>query len=302
MFDRIAILGAGAVGAYYGGRLAQHGRNVSFYTRSDCATLRQQGLTVQSLRGDFVLSAGQVKAFDNPADIGPVDLVIVTLKATAKSSYADLVRPLLHARTAIFCLQNGLGNEEEFARHFGADRVLGAIAFVCINRIAPAAISHTAHGLLRLGEFNRPISDRLRAIATMFKECNIECDLTDDLRHARWEKLIWNIPFNGLGAMLDRSTDQLLAAPGGVELIAQIMAEVVEGARAVGVTLDPALIEKNITRTYRMGAYHTSMQLDRRAGRALELDAIFAEPLQQANQGGAHLPRIASMLDYLRLI
>jgi 2-dehydropantoate 2-reductase len=294
-FDRIAIVGAGDVGAYYGGRLAEAGHDVSFYTRSGAAALRAGGLHVQSHAGDFVLRT--VQAFDNTNAIGPADLIIVSLKSTAIASYVDLVRPLVHDDSAIVCLQNGLGNEEVFAAPFGAARVLGAIAFTCINRTSPGHILHTAHGLLRIGEFESSKMDRAESIAAMFRAAKVPADAVTDLRHHRWEKLVWNIPFNGWGAALDLHTEAILASPAGETLTRETMAEVIRAARAVGIEIKPPLIDSEIRRTRLMGAYHSSMQLDRKNGQPLEIEAILARPLElAADVGETNLPLMTTLL------
>src|SRR4051794_3204865 len=116
MFTRIAILGAGAIGSYYGGRLAQHGCDVNFLLRSDYEHVRANGLTVRSIDGDFHLPAERLRVYNDPATLPPADLVIVTLKSTENHQFPRLIPPLLRDETAILTLQNGLGNEDELAR------------------------------------------------------------------------------------------------------------------------------------------------------------------------------------------
>lgn len=298
-FSRIAIIGAGAVGAYYGGRLAEAGHAVDFFTRSDAAALRQHGLRVKSCHGDFTID--QPSVFDNTADMPKADLIIVSLKATAKQHYVDLVRPLVHEKSVIVCLQNGLGNEDAFAAAFPNNPVLGGIAYVCINRIGPGEISHTAHGLVHVGAFANSDLTLAKAIADLMAGSKIKAAAVEDLRHYRWVKLVWNIPFNGWGAALDRHTEQMLAKPDGEQLIRDTMAEVFAAAKSVGVTLPDTLIDYEISRTRVMGQYHSSMQLDRQAGRAMEVDAVIGEPLRQAKAAGCGgLPLIEAIYRTLK--
>jgi 2-dehydropantoate 2-reductase len=298
---RIAVIGAGAVGAYYGGRLAQAGSDVSFYTRGGAAELRTGGLHVSSCAGDFDLTA--VRAFDDVAAIGRADLIIVSLKSTAAGSYVDLVRPLVGDDSAILCMQNGLGNEEVFADAFGPERVMGAIAYTCINRVSAGRILHTAHGLLRIGEFASRKMDRAQSIAAMFRAAKVPAEAVEDLRHYRWEKLVWNIPFNGWGAALDLHTAQLLATAAGLRLIRETMAEVIRAAKSVGVLLKDSHIDFEISRTREMGDYHSSMQLDRQHHRGLETQAILAEPLKLATAAGdGDLPLMTTLLACLNTL
>ena len=297
-----AVVGAGAVGTYYGARLAQHGHAVHFLLRSDYAAVRQNGLTIRSPRGDFSLPPGQLHIYDSAPKMPPVDVVLVTLKTTSNAFYAPLISPLLHQNTAILTLQNGLGNEDQLAALFGPRRILGGLAFTCINRIAPGEIEHLAHGHIKLGEFLEGPSPRAAGLAQLFAASNIECEMLPSLRFGRWEKLVWNVPFNGLSAALDLTTDRILATPGGVELVRQIMAEVLAAARADGVTLPEHLIQSNIDRTMNMGAYRTSMHVDRTLGRPMEVEAILGEPVRAAQRAGIAVPHMQQLYTLTAMI
>src|SRR5213082_2454547 len=120
----IAVVGTGAVGGYYGGRLALQGHDVHFLLRGDYDPVRRNGLRVQSCAGDFTLSPQRVHAYRDPREMPKPDLIVVTLKSTANDQFEPLIRPLLDEHTAILTLQNGLGNEEQLAELFGADRIL----------------------------------------------------------------------------------------------------------------------------------------------------------------------------------
>lgn len=299
--NSIAIVGAGALGTYYGARLAQLGKAVHFLLRSDYDHVRAHGLTIESRDGDFSLGPDQIHVHRDPATVGPVDLVLIALKATANDQYEPLVRPLLGDHTSVLTLQNGLGNEERLAELFGAERVLGGLAFVCINRVAPGHVRHTGYGFVKLGEFagtggTPGDSPRARAVSEMFNAAKLPCSVLPDLRLGRWEKLVWNVPFNGLGAALDLTTDQLLATTAGEELVAGLMREVVATAAAIGVQLPGDIVRKQIDRTRPMGAYLSSMQIDRRARRPLELEAILGAPLKVAQDSGLDTPLLRHLV------
>jgi 2-dehydropantoate 2-reductase len=293
MPSSIAIVGAGALGGYYGGRLAQHGFNVHMLLRSDYEHVRAHGLSVRSVSGDFSLAPKQLHVYNDPRSMPTVDLVIVTLKSTQNDAFRRLITPLLHEQTAILTLQNGLGNEDDLARLFGAERVLGGIAFVCINRIAPGQLHHTEAGFIRLGEFASDVGRSARAeqIVEMFNASNVKAHVIDGpVRDARWAKLVWNIPFNGLGALLDATTEDLLATDEGTALVRAIMNEVLDAAAGDGVMLPREMPDQQIAATRGMGAYRTSTQIDRQSGRAMEIDAIFSRPLAVARRHGVAAP------------
>src|SRR6185437_13342539 len=148
----------------------------------------------------------------------------------------------------------------------------------------PGVIDHTAHGNIRIGEIEPTPAPtpRLERISEMFNASKVKCEVVTNLMQARWEKLLWNIPFNGLSTSLDQTTDKLLATPTGRELVEHVMDDVYTAAAAAGITIPPELADIQIERTRGMGAYFTSSHIDRLNGRALELEALFGVPLKIA--------------------
>jgi 2-dehydropantoate 2-reductase len=290
--EKIAVVGAGAVGGYYGARLAQHGADVHFLVRSDFEAVARRGWKVRSVDGDFDLGPGGIHVYQRAEEMPKVDLVVVALKTTSNDRFAELIGPLIGEKTFILTLQNGLGNEELLAELFGAKRVLGGLAFTCINRIAPGEIHHMDHGLIRMGQFAGG-TETAAAIADLFNRSRIRCDVLEDLRYGRWEKLVWNVPFNGLGAALDLTSDRLIAREEGTALVGELMKEIIETAGSIGVDLPSKLISLKIEQTRTMGAYKTSMQIDRQCGRAMEIEAIIAKPLAIARQNGVATPLLS---------
>jgi 2-dehydropantoate 2-reductase len=316
---KIGVVGCGALGSFYGARLWRAGGRVHLLLRTDYEVVRRAGVQIRSVEGDFVARPAAAR---EPAAIGPCDLVLVGLKTTANHRLGELVPPLVGPGTTVVTLQNGLGNEEALARVVGPERVMGGLCFVCLNRVAPGIIRHTAHGYIVMGEYRRPASERLRAIQVLFQRASIPSHATDDLERAHWEKLIWNIPFNGLGVAAiagfesvqqgrllnaERApecfpTDRLLADRRWEGLVRQLMVEVVGAAGALGFALDPALVERNVERTRVMGAYKASTLLDFERGMPIELESLFREPLRQARQAGYPTPRLAALCNVLEAL
>ncbi|MCW8891912.1 MAG: putative 2-dehydropantoate 2-reductase [Deltaproteobacteria bacterium] len=299
---RIGVIGSGALGLYYGAMLQQSGQNLHFLLRRDYQAIRRNGLRVLSVNGDFHLP--QVSGYQSSREIGPVDLVIVGLKTFSNHRMVELVRPLLGTKTAILTLQNGLGNEELLAAAFGAERVLGGVAFLCTNRGEAGTVHHLGEGKIQLGEYVGGLSDRSQQIAEMFETAGVPCNAVSDLRRARWEKLVWNIPFNGLSALQERDVTDILNHPPSKELVRQLMLEVIAGANAQ--PLDEAINAEQFSQqliavTENMDHYRPSMMIDRLEGRPLELEAIFSIPLEQAKKAGIEMSRIAmlnALLDF----
>jgi 2-dehydropantoate 2-reductase len=298
----IAVIGAGAVGGYYGARLIQHGHRVHLLTPRDCQAIRRTGMQIHSRDGDFSLSAKQINVYDDPRAMPKADLVIVTLKTTANYHFAELVGPVVKEDSIILTLQNGLGNEELLANLFGDNRVLGGMAFVCINRVAPGEIWHTDHGMIRLGESRGGISERTTKIAGLFSASGIPCDVLDDLAFGRWDKLIWNVPFNGLGAALDMTTDQLIGSQQGLSMVRRLCQEVIDACWPLNIRFNLNVIEEKIRHTQTMGAYKTSMQIDRQMGRRMEIEAIIGRPLHEARRNSIETPYMEMLYGILSLL
>lgn len=296
---RIAIIGSGAIGCYYGGRLAQHGNDVHFLMRSDYDQVKQHGLKIRSHLGDFDLP--QANCHRSTTEIGPSDLVIIAMKATANEALLDLLPPLLKDETMILTLQNGLGSDDFLAQHFGSERVLGGLCFVCINRIAPGVIHHIAQGQIALGEHSGAPQARTEALAAEFRRCGIDCVIETSLITARWKKLVWNIPFNGLSiAAGGKDTAAILADPVLEQRVRDLMREIIVTAGNLGYGLPLGLIDVMIERTRTMSAYKPSSLIDLLAGCEVELEAIWGEPVRRAMAAGMEMPRVEELYQQLK--
>ncbi len=295
---KIAIVGSGAVGAYYGGMLAHSGCDVRFLLRSDLAAVRERGLTIHT-RGEVVQVAAQ--GFASAEEIGPVDWVIIGLKATANAALETIIPPLLGPETALLTLQNGLGNEEFLAERWGVERVLGGLCFVCLNRTGPGVIEHYDHGTLSIGEFRRPPAARTLAIADAFREAGIEASAVENLVTERWRKLLWNIPFNGLSIAAGGATvADVLADEGLRSLARKLMDEALDGARRLGCVIPDAFADFQIERSWSMGPYKPSSMIDWELGRPVEVEAIWGEPWRQGIGAGAAMPRLETIYRLLQ--
>ena len=316
---KVAIVGCGALGSFYGARLARAGLDVRFLLRSDLAAVRACGVQVASFEGSFTVHP---RAAATPSEIGPSDVVIVALKTTANDALPALLPPLVGPSTVLVTLQNGLGNEEALESLFPNHPILGGLCFVCINRTAPGIIHHIAHGRILLGAWRSPVTPQARAVADAFHGAGIACDLTDDLMEAHWRKLAWNIPFNGLSvascvglpayrgevpgtprrAEPCRTTDRLLGDPGWAGMVRDVMLEVIEASNALGFPIPREFADEQVRRTLDMGAYKPSTMIDFEEGRPLELDALFLLPLAHARRAGRPMPALSRLVRVLQAL
>jgi len=294
---RYAIIGTGALGAFYGARLQRAEVDVHFLLHSDYEHVAQHGLVCESKDGDFTLP--QVHAYREMRALPACDVVIVALKATQNHRLAELLPP----SGAILLMQNGLGGEELLAGIVGPDRVVSGLSFLCSNKVGPGHIRHLDYGQVALGEFaTRGPSDRLRALADDFARAGIPVQLLDDFRVARWNKLVWNIPFNGLSVVLNATTTELMAQAATRQLCEQLMCEIVTAARAGGVPVEDAVVAKMLDHTVKMTPYRTSMKIDFDEHRPMEVEAIFGNPLRAAQSAGAAAPRLETLYRLLQFL
>jgi len=300
MSSRIAIVGAGAIGTFYGARLALAGADVHFYVRSGLAEMRARGITLREGGGVQTLPPERTAVYGSTAEIGPVEVAIITLKTTANDLLAALLPPLLGPQTVILTLQNGLGSDELLAGLFGAERVVGGLAFIAAVREAPGEIRIFTPGYVTLSEYGRPVSERVRRLVTLFQRAGVKCEAVENLAEARWRKLVWNIPFNGLTiAAGGVPTDRILATTELEREARALIDEVIAAAAKFGHVIPADFIEQQFAHTRRMGAYQPSSLVDYLTGREVEVEAIWGEPLRRAQVAGATLPHLEKL--YTRL-
>lgn len=303
-----AILGTGALGGYYGGLLAHAGFATHFLLRSDFEHVRQHGLRVDSVRGDFLLPAEDVNVYGDPADLSPCDVAVVCLKTTQNDQLPKLLQHCVKPDGVVLVLQNGLHPEADAASIVGQDRVLGGLCFLCSNKVGPGHIQHLDYGHVHLGAYqpnpaNSPAQRHFPGVVEDFNAAGIETTGVDDLRLSRWKKLVWNIPYNGLSVVLNQTTDVMMADPPTRRRIEAIMHEVQAAALAVdGKVIEEEFIETMLSYTVKMKPYKTSMMLDHEAGRALEVQAIVGDPLLAVASAGCAVPQITVLQRQLTVL
>ena len=301
-----AILGAGALGGYFGARLHHAGLSVHFLFRSDYEQVSRNGLRVESKFGDFSIPAPQ--AYAQPEDMPRCDVAIVGIKSTHNDRLPGLLGPVVRPGGAVLVMQNGLGIEEQVARIVGPQvHVIGGMAFLCSHKAGPGQIRHLDYGQVRLGEYSAwqraaGLTPWVRAIADDFLRAGVPVEAEEDLVLARWKKLVWNVPYNGLSVVMRATTDRLMADPHTRALCEALMREVAAGAAAFGRTIDAAFIEQMLRDTDQMVAYKPSMMLDFEQGRAMEIEAIHGNALRAARSRGVDLPRLEMLYWQLKFM
>ena len=300
MTVRYGVIGTGALGGFYGGMLAKTGHDVHFLFRSDYEFAKVNGLKVDSVYGNFHLA--EVNAYRSTADMPKCDVVLVCTKTTGNSHLAGLIRPLLHSRSVVVLLQNGLGLEEDLARELPHTYLAGGLAFICSNKIGPAHIAHLDFGKLILGSHNLTDCDIMNKVISNFQISGINTEMAPDLEYARWQKLVWNVPFNGMAVVLNTTTDKLMASNETRQLALEMMLEVIRGANVCGVPLKESLAQQMIDMTVRMKPYAPSMKLDFDHRRPMEIEYIYSRPIETARKAGFEMSKVAMLEKQLRFI
>jgi 2-dehydropantoate 2-reductase len=295
---RYGVIGTGALGGFYGGMLARAGREVHFLLRGDYEYVRENGLRVDSVRGDFRIPSVNAYA---AADAMPVcDVILVCVKTTENNSLPKLLRPLMRSGSIIMMLQNGLGVEEDLAAQLPEAEIAGCLAFICSQKKSPGHIRHLDYGKLDIGSYNVKNTVVFDRMIDDFRAAEITVELSEELRLARWRKLVWNVPFNGLTVVMNTTTDRLLAHDSTRRLVREIMLEVIHGANRCGVNLRESLAQKMIDMTLEMIPYAPSMKLDYDNRRPMEIEYIYSRPVKTAAGAGFDMPKVAMLENQLR--
>lgn len=303
--NNFSIIGTGAVGGFYGGLLQRAGSDVHFLLHSDYGHVCENGLVIDSVNGNFKLP--RVQAYNDPCKMPQCDVVIVSLKTTSNDALMNLLPPLLKDDGLVLTLQNGLGSEETIAELVGADRIVGGLCFLCSNKVSPGHIRHLDYGLITIGEYRHDgqpggITPRLKQLGEKLEQAGIPIRLEADLALARWKKLVWNIPFNGLSVVHNALTDELITNEKTRTLCQTLMNEVATAAAICARPINPDFIKKMVTDTQKMKPYAPSMKLDYDQGKPLEIEAIYGAPIRAARAKGVAMPETEKLYQQLRII
>ncbi|MCI3945081.1 2-dehydropantoate 2-reductase [Pseudomonas syringae] len=305
---RVGIIGTGAIGGFYGLMLARAGFDVHFLLRSEFDAVASDGLRVNSaVHGDLQLKP--VQAYRSVAEMPPCDWLLVGTKSTGNAELGPIIRQAAAPDARVLLLQNGLAVEDPLRAVLPDSlHLLGGLCFVCVHRTAPGVITHQAFGAVSVGYHSGPAVDEagclavVEAGAALFKAAGIDAPVMTDLQQARWQKLVWNVPYNGLSALLQVGTTRLMTDPDSQALICALMDEVVQGAEACGHVLPPGFAQHLFSVTRNMPDYKPSMYHDRVEARPLELEAIYARPLAAALAAGVDMVRVRALYQALACV
>jgi 2-dehydropantoate 2-reductase len=304
----IGIIGTGAIGGFYGVMLARAGFDVHFLLRSEFSAVAEHGLHVDSAPHG-ALTLNPVQAYSSAEDMPPCDWLLVGAKTTSNAGLAPAIIQAAAPNAKVLLLQNGLDVEDSLRALLpDTQHLLGGLCLICVHRTGPGAITHQALGAVNVGYHSGPAGDEQARMAIveegaeLFRSAGIDSQAMANLQQARWQKLVWNIPYNGLSVLLGAGTTALMADVDSRELIKALMAEVVLGAKACGHDMPAGYADFLFMMTEKMPDYWPSMHHDFLHKRPLELAAIYARPLAVARAAGCELPRIEALYRSLSFI
>ena len=297
----ILIVGAGAIGSFYGAILKKAGCRVSTVLRSEYDAVKANGIRISSPLGDLSYQPDHVyRDGDTPAETP--DYLILCVKVLPGVDRAALVKPWMGNNTRLVLIENGLDIERELADAYPDNPIISCLAFIAASRTEPGVVEHKAYGKLVMGRYPEGIDDDCRELSQLFIDGGISIDLTEQVVGERWRKCLWNTPFNPLSVIANGAdTVTILDTDGGEELIRAMIREVMDVAAAEGYPMDDAVIEQNIAGTRKMPAYKNSMALDYLNGRPIERDAVLGNVVAIAQRHGIAVPHLNTVLVTLKM-
>ncbi|OQA48187.1 MAG: 2-dehydropantoate 2-reductase [Bacteroidetes bacterium ADurb.Bin302] len=296
---KYAIVGTGAIGGFYGGELARIGKDVHFLLRSDYEFVKQNGLKVHSVNGDFCINP--INAYNDAKQMPQCDIILVCMKTTQNHLLPELLYPLVKPSTCIVLVQNGLNIEKKLASSYPDIDIAAGMAFVCCNKIKIGEIMHLDYGKLTVSPYQGKCS-YLKTLCNDLTEAGIDNYLWEEYVTARWRKLVWNIPYNGLTVVLNTTTELLMKNKASRQLVKELMEEVRAGGLACGADIPDNFIDEMLKSTDQMRPYDPSMRLDFLRHHQMEIEAIYSNPIAAAHNAGVEMPKIAMLEKQLKFI
>lgn len=300
--SNILIVGAGAVGCYYGWKLSQAGASVSTVSRSDYSVVKSSGVQILTDEGTFIFYPDEVVRSTGEYS-KKADYVIVCLKALPEIDVVEIIRPVVSSETVIVLIQNGIGIEKKISSSFPDNELISSIAYIASSKVGEGVVKQQDYSKLVMGNYPEGLKDKTKKLCSLFEGSGVPCFTTEKIEQKRWEKLLWNIPFNSMSVIGNSATtEDMITIKETENLAIKIMEEVLDVAKSTGNELSYDLVEKNVELTRNMKPYKTSMLLDYENGRQLEIDAILGNVIAIAKENSIDVPYVSTLYSLLKLL
>ena len=306
---KLLIVGAGAVGGYYGGMLAKAGFNVTFIARGkNYEALKQNGLTL-ILEGKKEIIP--IKIFNGTKNLGVFDYIFICVKSTDTKEAAKNITHNVSENTTVISFQNGIENEEIIAGEISNEHVIGANVYVTSRLISPGVIDQFGYNAVVIGEFSKEKTKRIFELKEMLDTAGILCNISEDISADLWNKLVWNASFNPVSVITQKTVDKMMEDPETLELLKNIMKEVKRTAIAHGINIRQDTVDFNLNRSkgiVRVNAaesqdftgFKTSMLQDFEKGKPLELEELVGVIIRKAKEKNIPVPNIEKVYNQIK--
>jgi 2-dehydropantoate 2-reductase len=288
--NKIMIVGAGAVGGYFGALLSRSGQDVTFLVRPQTAlAISKAGLAIKTPAGDFTVHPPVIEQITQGT---AADLIILAVKCTDLPNVLPQVAPLVEKGAILLTLQNGVDSEERIRAYFEGhpDCVVAGVAYITARLAEPGVIEHYRRGTISIGERSGEKSERVCKIHEWIAEAGISCKLTDQILKEKWEKLCWNATFNPLSVILDAPLSLVLKSPELLKIVQQGIHEILAVAKAEGFSLHPNIIESTLSVTHSLQNYYTSMYEDYKKQKPTEIEHLNGDIIRRGEKHGIPTP------------
>ena len=270
---RIAVMGTGAVGGYFGARLGAGSNEVAYIARgSHLAALRREGLLLESPQGN--LQVRNALFTEDLEEVGIVDLVLFCVKSYDTDAAAAKIKPLMGDGTIILSLQNGVDNADKIARRWGEERTLAGVVYIGSQLLQPGTIRHSSGGKIILGELAGQVHEATRVVEWTLSSAQIPCEVSREIRAILWRKLLWNAPFCAISCLTGTTVKEIVESESLTRLARDCMMEVQAAAQSQTIDLDPALFDETLLFSRSLGDFKPSMFQDLQARKPLEYEAF----------------------------
>jgi 2-dehydropantoate 2-reductase len=286
---RVGVMGAGAVGGYFGAKLAAAGYEVVFVARGEhLLAMDRNGVRVESSSGDLHIRDALFTA--DPASAETVDLILFCVKSHATQAAANACAPMVGPETMILSLQNGVDNAEKIAGVYGKERTLTGVVYIGAQVTAPGIIKHSSGGRIVFGGVGGQMPDGAARVAQALSTAAIPHEISPEIAKAQWKKLLWNAPFCAISCLTRANVKEIVESESLRKLAVDSMAEVIAAAETRGVELEHELIQETLEFSKTLGDFKPSMLQDLEAGKPLEFEAFNGIVVKLLRRAGKDAP------------
>jgi len=285
----VAVIRTGAVGGYFGAKLALASHRVSFIARgAHLEAMRRHGLTIESFQGDLRIRDALFTA--EPSDAAGADLVLFCVKSYDTEAAAQALASLIGEKTQVLSLQNGVDNADKIAAHWGEKHTLAGVVYLGSQLVGPGTIKHSTGGRIVFGEMDGSVGDTTKSIEQALTAAQIPCEISKDIRKAQWRKLLWNAPFCAISCLTRATVNEIIESDSLRKLAVDCMAEVRQAAETQRVGLEPELVDETLNFSKSLGDFKPSMLQDLEARKPLEYEAFNGVVVKLLRQAGKEAP------------